>query len=133
MSLRTLALAAVGLVLVAVSHEACMAVVVWEHYEWWLVAVSVAALAAGSGPLALAIFRLWNRGARGAWPSVEQSPGLAGVGMVLTLGSSGSCYVLGDGKLDLPLLATFFVGVAFTIGALMLLAWALAAHDDLRR
>lgn len=129
MTFRTLALAAVGCTLIATSMGSCYVIVVGEPAPPAFLAVFFGGLLAGGGSLALATFRLWNRGAPKTWPSIAQSTILFLVGMVLTLGASASGYFMGDGKLGGVLLAALFVAVAFTIGALILLAWAIRADS----
>jgi hypothetical protein len=125
MTLRTLALAAAGCTLVATSMGSCYVMVMGEQAPPVFLAVFFGGLLAGGGSLALATFRLWNRGAPNAWPSIAQSTILFFVGMVLTLGASASSYFMGDSKVGWTPLVALFVSVAFTIGAMMLLAWAI--------
>ena len=129
MTLRTLALAAAGCTLVATSMGSCYVIVVGEPAPPVFLAVFLGGLLAGGGSLALATFRLWNRGAPDAWPSIAQSTILFLVGMVLTLAAGASFYFMGD-KLGWTPLVALFVIVAFTIGAAVLLAWAIRVDSN---
>lgn len=121
---RPLALGIAGVLLIAVAMVSGYVIAVAEQAPPLLVAALLGGLLVGGGSLALATFRLAHRGGAGAWPSVEQSGGLAVAGTLLTLGGGASCHVMGDSPAGFVPLADFFVGVAFTLGALMLLAWA---------
>jgi hypothetical protein len=129
MSLRTVILVAVGGTLSAAAVAAGYVMVVAEEAPPVGVAVFFGGLLAGGGSLALAMFRIWTGRADG-WPDIAQATVLFLIGMVLTVGASGSCHFAGDTLGWVPL-AVFCVGVAFTIGAMSLLAWAIRV--DARR
>jgi hypothetical protein len=125
MSLRTLILAAVGGTLIATSMGSCYVMVLGEQAPPVFLAAFFGGLLGGGGSLALATFRLWNRSVPNAWPSIAQSTILFFVGIALTLGASASSYFMGDSKLGWTPVVALYVSVAFTIGAMMLLAWAI--------
>ena len=130
MTLRTLALAAAGCTLIATSMGSCYVMVLAEQAPPVLFAAFFGGLLVGGGSLALATFRLWNRGAQNAWPSIAHSTILFLVGMVLTLGVSASSYFMGDSKLGWMPVVALFVCVEFTVGAAILLAWAIRVDSS---
>ena len=139
MSLGTLALMVTGLALVTLSWGSWHAVVVGEHYSWTLVLLFFGGVIAGGPLLTAAVLRI--RGPRSADAEMDLARGLGVVGMSLALGAGGVGVLLATAPLGLAgvpsgavgglIGAVFLLGVALTIGAFGLLAWAAnGPHSD---
>jgi hypothetical protein len=125
-SLRAVALAAVGGALIATSMGSCVLIGVAEpQVPPLLIQVALGSFIVGGLCLALAIFRFRNRGGPNAWPGVAQSTILLLTGLVCTPGSLAGAYLLYPSEVGVVLLAFFVVGFAFTIGAAILLTRAI--------
>ena len=118
----TLVLAVLGLASAAMSWDACGVVLLDERLSAALVLKFFGGLIAGGGLLAAAVARTFR--SRGADGEMNLAYGLDVAGITAALG--GGVVMAGApfyGYAAEMGLAVFLLGVALTIGALMLLAW----------
>lgn len=138
-TVTTVALTVFGFALVTLSWSSCAAVLVGEHYSWTLVLLFFGGLIAGGPLLTAAAVRI--RRPRSADAEMDLARGLGVVGMSLALGAGGVGVLLATAPLGLAgvpagalgglIGAVLLFGVALTIGAFGLLAWAAnGPHSD---
>jgi hypothetical protein len=127
-----LPLAVAGLAFVTLSWGTCNVVVVDELYSWILVLTFFGGLIGGGAAFAGAALRY--REPLGAEAEVARSRGLAVAGISLALGAAGVAWAGSpiDGTPAALLGAIFILGVALTIGAVGLLAWAVNGPHSIR-
>jgi hypothetical protein len=122
-TVTTLVLAVAGFALVALSWESCAVVLLDERLSGSLVLLFFLGLVAGGASLAAAVVRM--RPPRSADAEMDLARGLGVAGMALALGGWALWATVPLGRTGATLMgAVFFLGVALTIGALGLLAWA---------
>ena len=123
-AVTTMALAVAGVALVTVSWGSCGVMLSDERLSERLVLMFCGGLIAGGGLLAAAVVRI--RRPRGADAEMDVARGIGVAGIAIALGAP----VIGWAMLTLGrtgaevIGAVFLLGVALTIGAFGLLAWA---------